>query len=247
MTVRTRDQLNSDADTSLPDNTTSLIMPEDVRQRVKDLADSALLPEDSISADSIEDGTANKAFTAEERNKLGDIEEDADVTDAGNVGASIHGATAKTTPVDADTLPLIDSAASDVLKKVTWANIKATLKTYFDSLTTTLTNKRITPRIGSIASSSTPTPSANDHDQYNITALAAAATVGAPSGTPTDGQKLVMRIKDNGTARALSWNAIYRTITALPTTTVVGKTLYLGFMYNAADTKWDLVAKAEEA
>lgn len=51
-----------------------------------------------------------------------------------NVGAVLHGATAKITPVDADTTALIDSAASNVLKKVTWANIKATLKTYFDTL-----------------------------------------------------------------------------------------------------------------
>lgn len=43
-------------------------------------------------------------------------------------------ATGKTTPVDADVLPLVDSAASNVLKKVTWANVKATLKTYFDTL-----------------------------------------------------------------------------------------------------------------
>jgi hypothetical protein len=47
---------------------------------------------------------------------------------------SIDAASAKTTPVDADTMGLIDSAASNVLKKVTWANIKATLKTYFDTL-----------------------------------------------------------------------------------------------------------------
>ena len=40
----------------------------------------------------------------------------------------------KTTPVDADTLPLVDSAASGALKKLTWANLKATLKTYFDTL-----------------------------------------------------------------------------------------------------------------
>jgi len=45
-------------------------------------------------------------------------------------------AAAKATPVDADQLPLVDSAASNVLKKLTWANAKSTLKTYFDTLYT---------------------------------------------------------------------------------------------------------------
>ena len=44
------------------------------------------------------------------------------------------GASAKTTPVDADLVPIVDSAASNVLKKLTWANIKATLTSYFDPL-----------------------------------------------------------------------------------------------------------------
>lgn len=43
-------------------------------------------------------------------------------------------ATSKATPVDADELPLVDSAATNTLKKLTWANVKATLKTYFDTL-----------------------------------------------------------------------------------------------------------------
>lgn len=46
----------------------------------------------------------------------------------------VHGATSKATPVDADELGIIDSAASNVLKRLTWANLKATLKTYFDTL-----------------------------------------------------------------------------------------------------------------
>ncbi len=49
-------------------------------------------------------------------------------------GALINGATSKTTPVDADYIGLMDSAASNVLKKLSWANLKATLKTYFDTL-----------------------------------------------------------------------------------------------------------------
>jgi hypothetical protein len=79
---------------------------------------------------------------------------------------------------------------------------------------------------------------------YTVTALAEAATFGAPTGTPTNGQGLIIRIKDNGTARALSFNAIYRFSSDLsaPTTTIISKTIYLGFIYNTADTKWDCVA-----
>jgi hypothetical protein len=50
------------------------------------------------------------------------------------IAPATHAATGKTTPVDADEVPLVDSAASNVLKRLTWANLKATLKTYFDSL-----------------------------------------------------------------------------------------------------------------
>lgn len=48
--------------------------------------------------------------------------------------SAIHGATGKATPVDADELALSDSAAANVLKKLTWANLKATLKGFFDGL-----------------------------------------------------------------------------------------------------------------
>lgn len=110
--------------------------------------------------------------------------------------------------------------------------------------TQTLTNKRITLRIVSTASSSTPTPNGDTTDQYEVTALAAGATFGAPTGTPTDGQPLTIRIKDNGGAQTLAWNAIYRASSdlALPTTTVISKTMYLKFIYNSADSKWDFVA-----
>ncbi|MDO9535090.1 MAG: hypothetical protein Q7J85_07100 [Bacillota bacterium] len=66
--------------------------------------------------------------------KLAGIEALADVTDAVNVGSSIHGVANKAAPVDADKVPLIDTAAASVLKTSTWANIKATLKAYFDTL-----------------------------------------------------------------------------------------------------------------
>lgn len=51
-----------------------------------------------------------------------------------SIGALISGAAEKTTPVDADMFALMDSAASNVMKKLSWANLKAALKTYFDTL-----------------------------------------------------------------------------------------------------------------
>lgn len=73
-------------------------------------------------------------MSAADKTKLDGIAASADVTSVTTVGAALNGATAKATPVDADSIGLTDSAASNVLKKVTWANIKATLKTYFDTL-----------------------------------------------------------------------------------------------------------------
>lgn len=53
---------------------------------------------------------------------------------ADNTQATINSAAEKTTPVDADVFTLLDSAASNVIKKLSWTNIKATLKTYFDAI-----------------------------------------------------------------------------------------------------------------
>ncbi len=55
-------------------------------------------------------------------------------TSAAGIAAAVHAATSKATPVDADELPLVDSAAAFGLKKLTWANLKATAKTFFDTL-----------------------------------------------------------------------------------------------------------------
>lgn len=78
--------------------------------------------------------------------------------DAASIAAITHAATAKSPPVDADEIGLADSAAAYGWKKLTWAVIKSTLKTYFDGIyqTTavtwaTLTGKPATfpPTIGS--------------------------------------------------------------------------------------------------
>lgn len=64
------------------------------------------------------------------------------------IGRLIRDATAKTTPVDADMVGLMDSAASNILKKLSWSNIKATLKAYFDTMYTKLSFSKI--RVGGV-------------------------------------------------------------------------------------------------
>jgi hypothetical protein len=111
-----------------------------------------------------------------------------------------------------------------------------------------ITSSRINPRASSSASPATLTPDIQAADQYGVTALANALTINAPAGTPVDGNKLMFRILDNGTARAITWNATYTVIgTTLPTTTTANKTTYVGCVYNANNTRWDVVAVTTQA
>jgi hypothetical protein len=108
----------------------------------------------------------------------------------------------------------------------------------------TLTAKRITPRIGTTASTATPSIDCGLYDQYNITALAIAVTGVTITGTPTDGQKLMIRIKDNATSRAITWGASFSAsgVAPLLTTTVASKTHLCSFLYDSVAVKWIAVA-----
>lgn len=105
-------------------------------------------------------------------------------------------------------------------------------------------------RVVNIASTSFPSPPVDICDIYKVTALATDVAITAPTSythSIAEGQGMVMRIKDDGTARALTWGAIYRPIgLTLPTTTIPGKTLYIGMFYNLTDTKWDVVGINQE-
>jgi hypothetical protein len=119
--------------------------------------------------------------------------------------------------------------------------------------TQTLTNKFITPRINAQTTTASPWAwNSDSFDQQSFSALANALTINADAGTPVDGERTILRFKDNGTARALTWTTgstkSFRAIgVTLPTTTVVGKTTYVGCIYNTADSRWDVIAVAQEA
>lgn len=116
--------------------------------------------------------------------------------------------------------------------------------------TDTLTNKRITKRVTTITSHATPTINTDNCDVVTITGQTEAITSMTTnlSGTPTNFQTLIFRIKDNGTARAITWGASFEAKgVALPTTTVISKVLTVGFIYDTVTSKWGCVASAQEA
>ena len=145
-----------------------------------------------------------------------------------NAANEITGITEKTSVDNQDEFIIEDSEASYVKKSITRKNI-------------------VKPIVNSTTTTATLTPNIDEYEQEDITDLASALTIAAPTGTPSTGMKLVIRITDDGTNRALTFNNIYRAIgVTLPTTTTADKILYIGCIYDEAGSKWDVVAIKEE-
>jgi len=105
----------------------------------------------------------------------------------------------------------------------------------------------ISPRFQTVTSLATVTPT-SANDIVTITAQAVGLTLANPTGTFVEGQALMIRIKDNGTAQTIAFGSNYRAIgVTLPTTTVIGKTLYLGIIYNSIDAKFDVLGINQQA
>lgn len=158
-----------------------------------------------------------------------------------------------------------DTMSSDSATKLaTQQSIKAYVDTHAADTTThgaagaivgisdtqTLTNKRITRRVTTITSHATPTVNTDNCDAVTITAQGEAITSMTTnlSGTPTNFQTLIFRIKDDGTGRAITWGASFEAKgVTLPTTTTASKVLTVGFIYDTVTSKWGCVASQQEA
>jgi hypothetical protein len=102
-------------------------------------------------------------------------------------------------------------------------------------------------RVQTVASSATVTATSTN-DIVTITAQAVGLTLANPTGTFAEGQSLIIRIKDNGTARSIAYGTNFRAIGVVaPTTTVANKTTYIGCIYNSTDSKFDIVGVCTEA
>lgn len=106
----------------------------------------------------------------------------------------------------------------------------------------TFSNCSLVPRVQSLTDAATITPNADNTDLGLVTTLSQNSTIANPTGSPVDGQRLVVRIKSTS-IRTLAFGAQFRggVTLALPSaTTGSAKTDYLIFIWNAADSKWDI-------
>jgi hypothetical protein len=128
-------------------------------------------------------------------------------------------------------------------------NVDNTSDATKNAAASTLTNKRIQPRVSVAASASTLTPEKDTFDAFSLTALAANLTIANHStSTPTNFEKIQIRIVDNGMPRTLTFgtNYIARGGLALPTTTVANKMMTLGFEWVTSLLKYNLIALSQE-
>lgn len=150
-----------------------------------------------------------------------------------------------------DATDITKQAKFDATAIPTATSITLTLPTATDRLvgrlsTDTLTNKRVTKRVNTVASSATPTINTDSTDLFTITAQAAAITSMTTnlSGTPTGGQSLLIRIKDNGSPQTISWGTSFASsgVATLLATTVASKTHWIGLTWDDVASKWVALA-----
>ena len=147
-----------------------------------------------------------------------------------NASNEITAITEKTSVDNQDEFILEDSDALFVKKSIKRINI-------------------VRPINNSQTTTASLTPNSDEHDQESITLLSQSLTINTPSGSPTDGQKLVIRIEGDATPRTLQWLGNYEVIgVTLPVTTTANKKIYVGCIYNSDNGgTWDVVAVNIEA
>jgi hypothetical protein len=102
-------------------------------------------------------------------------------------------------------------------------------------------NKAIVlPSVNAMTFSATPVFDMRLYTHFNMTLTAAITSATFPGGY--DGQQIIIRLKDNGTARAIALGSIPRAMSGvtIPTTTVANKTHYIRGIWHNADARLDI-------
>ena len=124
---------------------------------------------------------------------------------------------------------------------VEWVDIPTTGSTH------TFTNKRITKRVTTASDATSITPNTDNCDityQAN-TQSAGTLTINADSGTPTNWQSWLLKIKSTN-VQTFSWNAVFAGGTnALPTASSGSSKIdYFSFIYDTVNSKWHYTGSA---
>ncbi len=99
--------------------------------------------------------------------------------------------------------------------------------------------------VESLTDAATVTPDSTNDGGY-LTSLSQTTTVANPTGSPTNFQQYILRIKSTA-SHSLTWGNQFRgTATLILPASTTGSNLtdYYGFQWNAQDGKWDLLAKS---
>lgn len=111
--------------------------------------------------------------------------------------------------------------------------------------TQTLSGKRITPRIDVKPSGTTYTPAPDTSDVCEVSAPTGNFTLNNPTGTPTNGQRFILRIRMGATLYQPTWGNAYVSsgVAILPTTLpTASKVYHFGFMFDSSTGKWICMA-----
>lgn len=119
---------------------------------------------------------------------------------------------------------------------------------------------RVEPRTNSQATiASSYAFNSNSFDVLAVNSLQNDTTISADAGAPSDGAKLVLRFKDNGSSRVITFTGgssktfLPVGVTLTPSgsnftyATLPGKLVYFGCIYNSNSSRWDIIALSQEA
>lgn len=138
---------------------------------------------------------------------------------------------------DATKIVAFSAAGLTTATTRTWAFPDASDTFVGLAATQTLTNKRVTRRVSTVAYAANIDVNADNYDVLACNSLTGNVVVNAPTGTPTDGQRLVVRLTQDATGgRTITYNAAFVTVTA--STTTLSTTETREFYWHASRAKW---------
>lgn len=106
-----------------------------------------------------------------------------------------------------------------------------------------LQNKRIKPRVYKIDTIEELSPDTDLYNVFSITNLSTSLMISKQyNSIPFECEQIIIKIKDNGTSQTIQYDNSYNANgNQLPSNTIVGKTLYLYFLWNTDTSKWDYI------